>query len=329
VRAYLAGDGRAHLLKALAANAAPDAVSQLDSLTVILEKHGEFYHPARIELSAGGRALDLALNVAVTPAGDACMSSELDALRRVSPRLPPGRLPAVYGQARVPGPGGMSLAMFLADWFDDFHEFHLSVDTRDGGQKIVVWDTTTAPYFLSPQQEDEVHRQAAYVLTRAYDPETTEQIYPWHHAAGDFVARVRGAKLELRLITVRQYAPTLDGIDGELDQETRLMALLVFLLNLTLRNRIDRLDGTGQPAWAGERALPATVTGFFDALNEKLKAEIRAFVAAYSAAELAEVLVYVADRYRLMPMEKDLIQANLKAHGRRLHEVFQMGLAGD
>lgn len=329
VHAYLNGAGGAHLHQALAARLTPDIASAPSAVTVTLEKHGEFYHPARITIPVGGNAISLVLNVAVTPIGGVCMSRELDALRRVSPRLPPGRLPTVYGQAAVSGPGGVSIDMFMADWFDDFHEFHLSIDPRDGRQGIVVWDTTATPYFLSPQQEDEIHRQAACLLTRAYDPATTEQIYPWHHAAGDFVVRVQDAAVELRLITARQYAPTLDGFDGAPDQETRLMALFVFFLNLTLRNRIDRLDGTGPPAWAGERALAATVRGFFDALNGELAAEIKAFMTAHNTVELVGVLAHVADRYRLMPMERDLLEAHLEAHGNRLHDVIRMWPPGD
>ncbi len=323
VHAYLDGTGRAHLHQALAAHVTPDTASAPSAVTVTLEKHGEFYHPARITIPVGGNAISLVLNVAVTPIGGVCMTSERDALRRVSPRLPPGRLPTVYGHAAVPGPGGLSIEMFMADWFDDFHEFHLSIDPRDGRQGMVVWDTTAAPYFLSPGQEDEIHRQTAYLLTRAFDPATTEQIYPWHHAAGDFVARIQGADPEVRLITTRQYAPTLEGPDGDPDQETRLMALFVFFLNLTLRNRIDRLDGTGQPAWAGERALPATVRGFFDALDGGLATEIKALMGAHRAGELVAVLAHVAERYRLMPMESDLLEAHLEAHGNRLHEVLQ------
>jgi len=325
VRAYLNGTGRAHLQQALAAHVTQDTTPAHSAVTVTLEKHGEFYHPARITITAGGNAISLVLNVAVTPTGGVCMSSELDALRRVSPRLPPGRLPTVYGQAAVAGPGGVPIKMFIADWFDDFHEFHLSIDPRDGRQGMVVWDTTAAPYFLSTVQEDEIHRQTAYLLTRAFDPATTEQIYPWHHAAGDFVVRIQGTAPEVRLITARQYAPTLEGLDGAPDQEARLMALFVFFLNLTLRNRIDRIDGTGPPAWAGERALAATVRGFFDALDGERAAEIKAFMTAHNAAELVAVLAHVADRYRLMPMERDLLEAHLEAHGNRLHDVIRCG----
>jgi hypothetical protein len=169
----------------------------------------------------------------------------------------------------------------------------------------------------------DVYHQVAYLLTRAYDPDSTRQIYPWHHAAGDFVMRVSDASVALRLITVRQYAPTLDGGDGELDDEARLMALLVFFLNLTLRNRIDRLDGTGDMAWAGSGAVAATVRGAIEALPIAIKSKFTDFLISYDVSELMDVLQVVADRYTLMPMEKDLVRAHLASHGEQLVEALQ------
>ena len=324
VRAYLTGTGRPHIQQALAASLPQmEAPFDPERIEVILEKHGEFYHPARILIVVGEAVIPLVLNVAVTPVGAECMASEMAALGRVAPRLPSGSVPTVYGYALVSGADDVALPMFLADWFDGFHEFHLSIDPQSGRQGMVVWDTDTAPFYLSEQQQAEVYRQVAFLLTRAYDPDTTEQIYPWHHASGDFVLRVRGASVDLRLITVRQYAPTLTA-DGEaLDDDARLMALLVFFLNLTLRNRLDRLDGTGETAWADPRAVAATVRGFLEALQDELAVAFRGLLGAYGRAELVDILTPVADRYRLMPMEQDLIHANLAPHGAHLFEVLQ------
>jgi hypothetical protein len=324
VRAYLVGPGQAHIQKAMAAHPfAREADFPSQGIEIVLEKHGEFYHPARILLPLGKGILSLALNVAVAPAGKTWMASEIAALGRVSARLPEGSVPRCYGQAVIPGPGNHPLAMFLADWFEGFHEFHLSIDPHDGRPGMVVWDTTEAPFYLSPHKQADVYRQTAFLLTRAYNPLTSEQIYPWHHASGDFVLRTRGNGVELRLITVRQYAPTMGAGQGELDQEARLIALMVFFLNLTVRNRIDRLDGTGPPAWADAAAVPATVKGFFDALAVDQASEFETFLEAYRVDELTELLAMVADRYALMPMEKDLIHANLAPHAALLYETLQ------
>ena len=324
VRAYLIGAGRPHIQQALATHFPQhETLFRPDRMDVVLEKHGEFYHPARIDILINERLISLVLNVAVTPAGSDCMTSEVAALSRVAQRLPSGAIPTVYGHAEVSGPRNLMMPMFLADWFNGFHEFHLSINPRDDRQGMVVWDTQNEPFYLSDSQEVDVYRQVAFLLTRAYDPDTTEQIYPWHHASGDFVLRVCSVSVELRLITVRQYASTLTG-DGEaLDDDARLMALLVFFLNLTLRNRLDRLDGTGEPTWAGPRAVAATVQGFMEALPAELAAALMGLLQAYDTAELVEILTPVADRYRLMPMEKRLIHANLGRHGQQLFEALQ------
>jgi len=166
-------------------------------------------------------------------------------------------------------------------------------------------------------------------LTRAYDPVTGEQIYPWHHASGDFIVRVRDGSVGLRLISARQYAPTLAGHSDGLDEEAHLMALLVFFLNLTLRNRIDRLDGTGEAAWAGDVAVPATVTGFFEGLDRDIRSVFKAFLASYRFSELVEVLSLVANQYRLMPMEIPLLEIHLEAHGEQLYAALQEAIPGD
>lgn len=324
VRSYLTGTGRPHIQQALRAHLPrQEAPFEPEHIDIILEKHGEFYHPARIAITIGGVVISLVLNVAVTPAGGEWMASEMAALNRVTDRLPSGCVPTVYGHAVVPRSDDGALSMFLADWFDGFHEFHLAIDPHNGGQGMVVWDTDAAPFFLAAHQQAEVYRQAAFLLTRAYDPDTTEQIYPWHHASGDFVLRVRGASLALRLITVRQYAPTLAADSQALDDGARLMALLVFFLNLTLRNRLDRLDGTGEAAWADPLSVAATLQGFMEALPADLAAAFMGLLRSYDTAELMEILTPVADRYGLMPREQRLIHANLAHHGEQLLAALQ------
>jgi hypothetical protein len=324
VSRYFQNSGRGHVQNALAARGSSRAAGlHLQKMEIHLEKHGEFYHPARIRVPFNGKAMSLVLNVAVTPSGQAWMISEVDALSRVAKRLPPNSVPAVYGQATVSVNDRESLAMFLADWFEGYHEFHLSIDPQTGGQGMVVWDTSTEPFFLSDRQQGTVYRRVAFSLTRAFNPYTTEQVYPWHHASGDFVLRTSGESLDIRLITVRQYAPTMGDGAGDLDPEARLTALLVFFLNLTIRNRLDRLDGTGPPAWADADAVPETINGFFDALDEDQSAEFILFLKCYSCKELMELLILVADRYRLMPMEEDLIHGYLASHGALLHEALQ------
>ncbi len=300
-------------LEALAPSAPRPAL--LQRIRVTLEKHGEFYHPARIQVASGESSHALVLNVGVTPAGIECMQNEVEALSRVAARLPAGTLPNVFDVGRSETPDGAPVQMFLADWFEDHHEFHLSVDPRDEVQKIVVWDNQRGPYFLPPDLTANVYFKAAFILSRAYDPRTTRQIYPWHHAAGDFVLRRHADGLDLKLITVRQYASTTGTEDGQaVDDDARLMAFVVFLDNLSLRNRLDRLDGTGAMAWAGDEAVSATVAGFKQALGESMPAALLPLVRSYTADDWLTLLEAVAESYRLMPAEEELFERHIAAH---------------
>ena len=325
IQTYLEADGGRPLRMALEALApsAPRA-ALLQRINVILEKHGEFYHPARIQVSSGESSHALVLNVAVTPPGIECIQNEVEALNRVTPRLPTGTLPRIFDVGQSETPDGLPVHMFLADWFEDHHEFHLSADPRDGVQKTIVWDNRRGPYFLPSHLATEIFRQAAFLLSRAYDLKSSRQIYPWHHAAGDFVLRRRADGLDLKLITVRQYAPTLAAEDGQdLDDGARLMALMVFVANLSVRNRLDRLDGTGVMAWADDAAVAPTMAGFRQALGESLSAEQIHFLQGYTVDDWMTLLEAVGARYRLMPAEEDLLQHQMAGHAVCLQDAIR------
>ena len=44
-----------------------------------------------------------------------------------------------------------------------------------------------------------------------------------------------------------------------------MLGSLHFFVNLSIRMRIDRLDGTGELAWAGPQCLPGVIRGFVGA----------------------------------------------------------------
>jgi hypothetical protein len=81
------------------------------------------------------------------------------------------------------------------------------------------------------------------------------QIFPWHHAAGDFVIRVDGEKTSVKMITVRDYVP-MAGIETEPDSEQAILdALVIFFIHLSVRMRLDRLDGVNEVVWAPDACL--------------------------------------------------------------------------
>jgi len=70
---------------------------------------------------------------------------------------------------------------------------------------------------------------------------------------------------------VREYRPLLQPLSTPAGRGVKslLEALLVFFLNLTIRMRLDRLDGVGEIAWAGPETVEGALAGVLEALAEK------------------------------------------------------------
>ena len=266
------------------------SLPDIEEILIYTEKHGGDYHPARIEVMVGGICAPFVMNVAVTERGKARLSHEFQVLQYLHRKYDFPLLPRTYfqGEAFLP-----PMLMFLADWFEGYHEFHLTMD-EGGSQNLVQWDTQKNPCYLSRSQVWQIYHQAAKIMTLYYDVETFEQIFPWHHAAGDFVVKLqdphpnpppsRGRagwgsiappeehnsnhetkSLDVRLVTARQYASMLERSEGVSVHE----ALLFFLLNLSIRMRLDRLDGVGAVAWADDDCVGAILEGFVEGLRIK------------------------------------------------------------
>jgi hypothetical protein len=110
-------------------------------------------------------------------------------------------------------------------------------------------------------------------MTGYYNISTFEHISPWHHAAGDFIIRLNQNNMDLKLITVRGYAPLFENIDDQTpaarNVEQILQALLIFLLKLSIWMRLDRIDGVGEIWWSDPGVVQSTVAGIFDGLAQK------------------------------------------------------------
>ena len=248
--------------------AAPLLPVDIQRILIYSEKHGNWYHPAKVEVITPRGCARFVMNAALTERGRAVMSREIRALKYLTENFTSPWLPTVYfyDESIAVSPfddekHSLSLSLFLADWFDGFHEFHLSIDPLDGTQKLVLWDGSPKPNYLSRGQARHVYFEISKTLTLYYHLRTYNQIFPWHHGAGDFVVKTDGDRIEIRLVTVRQYGPMADPEEMEVSE-----ALVFFFLNLSLRMRLDRLDGSGEIAWAGEDCLDATWKGFQEGL---------------------------------------------------------------
>lgn len=242
-------------------------------IQIHLEKHGEFYHPARIVAHVPGHDVSLGLNAAVSDTGKKHINAEFQNLKRLNAEIGESFLPRVYSLGKAASEGGPEFYLFLAQWFKDYHEFHISRQTAGGQRPICVWDDRKGRYTLSPEQSLELYRQAARIMAACYNVSTYEHIFPWHHAAGDFVIRLDQNNIDLKLITVRGYVPLFrqlnDQTPGPRPAEQMLQALLIFFLSLSIRMRLDRVDGIGELVWSDPGVVHSTVAGIFDALAQK------------------------------------------------------------
>ncbi len=235
--------------------------SEISQLDIFLEKHGALYHPARLQVASRNRTFAFAVNVAVSPAGRRTLPVECNALIRLGDQRPFDWFPSVYSSVDGPMP------MFVADWFDGYHEFHLTRQKENADLALIVWDGADPPQLLSENQKADLYRQAAMILTACYDPISTEQIFPWHHAAGDFVVRVEGNAVDVKLITVRDYAPLFRTETEPADERALLDNLVTFFIHLSIQMRLDRLDGVSEMVWAPENCLAPMIDGFFKGLD--------------------------------------------------------------
>jgi len=301
VRRFLLADG-GHALACVVGEQLGTALqpSDLQAVDIRLAKHGQYYHPARVRVRCADAEVSLVVNVAATAQGKLVLRRDFENLRRLSARDPWGFLPRVYRLA--PGTGPRSPALFMGQWLQGFDEFHLSAAQPDGGYTPVVW-APAGPRRLISMEADGLYRGAAALLTAFYNPETFEHIAQWHHAAGDFVVDADADPPAVRLITVRSYAPLLEEV--RLSTETVLLGLLLFLVNMTVRMRFDRLDGTGAMVLASTQTVFPVLEGFWQGLVlrehaglglEDLISGFSCYLRRWSEPDLAELVDAVIER---------------------------------
>jgi len=262
IKNFLQQDSFSHLLKAACKRCGREVhVHEINEIIIRAEKHGALYHPASIELVLEKSSVKFGLNVAVSETGRDWLKKEFSVIQDIKKKCNLPYLPEVYffdEQA--------TMSFLLEEWFEGYHEFHLSM-TESGEQVLKLWEFGKGYTNFSEGQRFEIYRQASKILTLYYDMNDFSQIYPWHHAAGDFIAKAEGNGVNIRLITARQYNPYM--VFQEKEQMNPVIALFYFLLNLTVRMRLDKLDGVGDTVWAEDFCLEASVKGFLEGLGLK------------------------------------------------------------
>lgn len=299
------------------------------------EKHGALYHLASVEILIDDKRIKLSVSTAVSETGKAWLKDEYEMLISLNASLKLPYLPNVYFKGEVAAPAGKkrteTLAMFLGEWFEDYHEWHLSMDENDGKQKICIWDLRQGHRYASEKESYEIFRQASRILTLYYDTLSYKQIYPWHHAAGDFIVRTRNTKIDVRLTTARKYQSIMDYFSEE--TVNPMIAVVYFFLNLTVRMRLDKLDGVGKTVWAGDFCVNAITEGFFDAIKV-MEAEggyplgraedLCSLLKSFGEEEIQNLFNPLHNWYQEGdPADFSVIQANLRSHVNLLCHALQ------
>ena len=296
--------------------------NKIKEIIIRAEKHGALYHPASIELIFEESRVKFGLNVAVSETGRDWLKKEFSVIQDIKKKCNLPYLPEVYffdEQA--------TMSFLLEEWFEGYHEFHLSM-TESGEQVLRLWEFGKGYTYLSEGQRFEIYRQASKILTLYYDMNDFSQIYPWHHAAGDFIAKAEGNGVDIRLITARQYDPYM--VFQEKEQMNPVIALFYFLLNLTVRMRLDKLDGVGDTVWAEDFCLEASVKGFLEGLG--LKAELKDYfgsekefvniLKSFSPEDLKAAYSPLIDIYK-GTNDYPVIIANLDGHVEALNAILR------
>jgi len=299
----------------------PVSAADLDQVAVYLVKHGAFYHPSYIKVKACDRWWRFVLNVAVSSSGQKLLDREFNNLNRLTRELNATFWPSVFGQGYGQTSDGRRLPMFLGQWLSGYYEFHLTAGPDQDHPQVVLWDVDRGRRLLTGWQVQELLRQAAHILAYAYNPLTFEAILNWQHAAGDFVVNPADDGLSVRLITVRKYAPTIMHADPDVAQ--MLEALLIYLVDISLRLRLDRLDGTNQMAYHPPDVIPAICQGFLQGLHsaatlrglpEDFALTVKKFFALHGSPELMPIAHCVVMKYAPDADERPLLQAAAEGH---------------
>jgi len=256
------------LQKALSVDAQKLYVT-IKEVCIQLEKHGAFYHPARIVIRlADGQEKNFVANVACQKTGLGQLSAEAETLQSLGNFSESTFLPKYYGMGSAVIKN-QSIALFLAEWLVDFYEFHVTSLSKQGLASILVWSPKGKNFLLTEKEKKELYRQCSYILCVFYDPFSCLEIFPWHHAAGDFVICKKEDGIFVKLISVRRYGPLFESEIQFTNLFQVFIALTCFLQTMAVKMGLDRYDGVGDLVFVGHEILPQIVEGFFQALQAK------------------------------------------------------------
>ena len=313
----------------------PVRTNQISKIEIFLEKHGALYHPLKIQVSYNKIcSCSFVLNGAVSKQGLSLINDEYNLISGLNKAYLNRYLPQVFGSRYIKTDKG-KMGFFLGEWFDGYKEFHVTKvkDTKvQDKRQIVLWDSDGSCQYILETDALEIYQEISRILTYYYNLETFEQIFPWHHAAGDFIVKPKNSRFNVRLITVRGYTPLTEFGEREPDKKVHILpSLLLFFLNLTFRMRFDRLNGTGKAVMLEKQVINATIKGFLKGLDVKsnqydygdLRSVFLEFFRQFNLIQIMEMMENVLESYPSYPSEKALIEENFESHCNALYSILR------
>ena len=327
------GDGK-RLFDLMNGPTDPDGrVGKIQQLIIRYEKYGALYQIVSAEAVAEDLKRKYAVIAALSLEAKETLERECDLLGRLNNRYAYPLIPQIYfkDKAESGHPGKTEIIdMALSNWFEGYHEWHFSGD-KNNAETISIWNMERGFQSATTDVIRDIIRQASKILTLYYDPVTNHQIHPWHHGAGDFVVKVDEDGVDVRLISVRGYDSTVSPLKGRITDP--LESILFFFLNMTVRMRIDKFDGMGDPVWAGPFILPAVLSGFLEGLRQKedegrtdshTVEKMHPYLKGISRKALHEQLVRQIEMYRKTdPVDFSCMNKHIEAHADELYHAFE------
>lgn len=306
---------------------------RIDEILIRSEKHGTLSHIASVEIVGHGPRRKFAVSSAFSEPTIKALLHEVETIGFLNRTFRYPYLPSIYLAEKVlcsTHKGTDTIFMCVSEWMEGYHEWHLAAE-EDGKQSVVIWDTEKGNRNATREESHALFREVSKILTLYYDPKTYRQIYPWHHAAGDFVVKSAGKTADVRLTTARNYLPLI--FFPKKADANRVTALVAFLLNMAVQTRLDKLGGVGEPIWAQEDFVSPCLEGFFSALRT-MKAEGRydsgegsellTLLKKFSTDELHTLYAPLINSYREEnPTDFLVVEKNLGGHIMTLSQALQ------
>jgi hypothetical protein len=309
------------------------AVADIEKITIRYEKYGTLYQIVSAEVFSQGRQEKYSVSTAISGEAKEILNKEFDLIQHLYYQKGLPYLPRTYYRQMINllrEEMSETILMTMSQWFENYHEWHFSRDDNNA-EHIMIWDMEGGYRFASDYETHEIIRQASRILTLYYSLDTYCRIHPWHHGAGDFVVKTGDGIVDVKLVTVRGYEP-IELASGE-ERADPLKVLMLFLFDMTIKMRLDKLEGVGEPYWAEASVLKAVLEGFLDALRAmELKGDcpglkIDVFtdiLKLVNEDEMRTLFSSCIDQYRTHdPSDYTVIQKHIHDHAVDVRNIFQ------